>query len=397
VLIHAATDNDIHPPRSGATQRTFGLLRGLARRADVRALCVVPNRSRGAARESAGGVSLVRRRAWYTGLAWRLDRFGLAPMLVAARGHRASAASLLRALEGEADVFAADLLLTPLFARHAAPVKVYTAHNVELDHFRETHASLGSSHRWMRELEALERQAIEQSSLIVACTPEDAARFTELYGVEPGRLALAPNGWDETRVSAATPDSRAHARRRLGLEDRGTIALFVGSDVPHNREAVRALCRDVAPALAAQGATLLVVGSAARAVASPAAAAVRAFDEVDDLLPYLHAADVGLNPVSAGGGSNVKLPTYLAAGLAVVTTSFGLRGFAALAPHVIECTVERMPEALRERPAGWASRGEAMPAGVAELAWGRIGERLAARFETTLATSRIATAEGAGA
>ena len=31
MLIHAATDQDIHPPLFGGPQRTFGLLRGLAR------------------------------------------------------------------------------------------------------------------------------------------------------------------------------------------------------------------------------------------------------------------------------------------------------------------------------------------------------------------------------
>jgi glycosyltransferase involved in cell wall biosynthesis len=397
VLIHAATDNDIYPPRSGATQRTFGLLRGLARRADVRALCVVPNRSRGAAREVADGVTLVRRRAWYTGLAWRLDRLGLAPMLVASRGHRAAAVSLLRALEGEATVFAADLLLTPLFERHGAPIKVYAAHNVELDHFRETHPSLGSSHRWLRELEALERRAIENASLIIACTREDAARFTELYAADAGRIEIAPNGWDELRVRAVTPESRARARAKLGVSERDRVALFVGSDVPHNREAARVLCRVVAPQLAAQGAKLLIVGSVARALRQPLSAGVQAFDEVDDLLPFLHAADVGLNPASSGGGSNVKLPTYLAAGLAVITTPFGLRGYDALAAHVIESESGHIAEAMRERPIGWALRGDVIPESIAELAWGRIGERLAARLESLAASEKMTVARGAGA
>src|SRR5262249_6843451 len=45
VTLHLACDNDIHPALFGATQRLFGLARGMATRADVRALCVVPNRS----------------------------------------------------------------------------------------------------------------------------------------------------------------------------------------------------------------------------------------------------------------------------------------------------------------------------------------------------------------
>ena len=61
MLIHGATDNDLHPPRFGGTQRAFGLFRGLARRHDVRVLCVVPNRTRGAREAMAHRVTLLRR------------------------------------------------------------------------------------------------------------------------------------------------------------------------------------------------------------------------------------------------------------------------------------------------------------------------------------------------
>ena len=87
VLIHGFTDNDIHPPRFGSTQRTFGLYRGLARRHQVRVLCVVEYRNRAARAARPDGVELVRRRAWYTAAAWRLERLGLAPLWLATAGH----------------------------------------------------------------------------------------------------------------------------------------------------------------------------------------------------------------------------------------------------------------------------------------------------------------------
>jgi hypothetical protein len=98
----------------------------------------------------------------------------------------------------------------------------------------------------------------------------------------------------------------------------------------------------------------------------------------------LHAADVGINPVSSGAGSNVKLPTYLAAGLAVVTSAYGLRGYPELAPHVIVAEAADLPEALRARPRGWAARGLSMPAAVSALAWGQLGERLGERLAAEL-------------
>jgi hypothetical protein len=103
-----------------------------------------------------------------------------------------------------------------------------------------------------------------------------------------------------------------------------------------------------------------------------------------DLAPLLHAADAGLNPSLAGGGSNVKLATYLAAGLATVTTPHGLRGYAPLEPWASVAPIERMTEALRERPRGWAARGLALPAAIAAYGWGGLGEALGERLAERL-------------
>ena len=384
MLIHVATDNDIFPPRFGATQRTFGLCRGLARRHLVRALCVVPNRSQGAREERAEKVELLRRRAWYTSLAWRLDRLRAAPLQVAARGHAAHADALLGALGQGADVFAADLMLAPLLGRKSAPHLVYTAHNVEADHFAATHGAFGRSARWRAYVRSLEEQAVQAAELTVACTGVDAERMCALYRVPAERVAVIPNGWDEQRISAPSAEARGRARAALGLAEKETAALFVGSDTTPNRKALGFLLERVMPPLGAHGFRLLVVGSVARAVRSRPAAWLRLSPEVDELDPWLHAADIGLNPAFSGGGSNVKLPTYLAAGLAAITTPFGLRGYPELTPHVTVAEAESFAEALRARPAGWGSTGRAMPYAVAALAWGRLGERLAERFETLL-------------
>ena len=381
MLIHVATDNDIHPPRFVATQRTWGLCRALARRHDVRALCVVPNRTRAPLEEEIQGVVLRRRRAWYTSVAWRLERWGVAPLAVAAAGHRRRAARLLEALPEEAPAFAADLLLTPLFDSHPAPLKIYTAHNVEADHFRATQGNLGRSDRWRGEIEALERHAARAAGLIVACTDEDAARFRELYGIDPARITIAPNGWDETRLRPAEPESRASARDERGFGEHELVSLFVGSDVPHNVEAAHWLVDDLFPRLEAGAHRLVIAGTVARTLTAPRRPWLTLAGEVEPLEPWLHAADVGLNPVTSGGGSNVKLPAYLAAGLAVVTTPFGLRGYPGLAPLVTAAPRSGFASALDARPRGWAAREEPMPPAVADLAWGRIGERLAARIE----------------
>jgi hypothetical protein len=97
-----------------------------------------------------------------------------------------------------------------------------------------------------------------------------------------------------------------------------------------------------------------------------------------DVLPLLHAADVGLNPVMAGGGSNVKVPTCLGAGLAVLTTEFGLRGYESLEPFCVTTTLDGFADAWRSRPRGWAAadRQQPPPEPIVDHQWGAIGQRL---------------------
>lgn len=387
MLIHAAVDNDIHPPRFGGAQRSFGLARGLARRHAVRVLCVTPNRAGGPARERVDGVELVRRKSWHTSLAWRLERARLAPLFVVEAGHRANAARYAAALGPGADVLAADLHLASLLEAARAPLKVHTSHNVEFDRFLSAAPPVAGRARWAERLRRLERRAVESAHLTVVCTDEDAARMRELYGLPGGRLEVVPNGFDETRLAPPSAAARAQARARFGFGEHDYVAAFVGADWGPNREALALLTERVLPALAGDGVRLLVVGAVGRRLAGRREPWLVVAGEAPELAPLLHAADCGLNPVLGGGGSNVKLPGYLACGLAVVTTPFGVRGYAPLASECVVVAADGFADALRARPRGRAARGEAAAEALAEYAWGRLGERLGERCGARLAAA----------
>ncbi len=376
MLIHTAHDNDIHPARFGGTQRSFGLVRGLARRNQVHALCVVPNRTAAPAEETVDGVRIVRRKAWETSAAWRLERLGLAPLFTAERAHRAHRGRYRAALGGVADVLAADLALAGMLDGAPEPLRVHTSQNVEYDRFVEAAPRLLARARWAEQLRALERDAVAHADLTVVCTDEDAARMRELHGADPERLAVIANGYDERELRPPTAAERAAARTAIGLAENEYALVFVGADWGPNREALAFLVDRVLPALSGDGLRLLVVGSAGRRLAGRRDPGLIVAGEVPSLLPWLHAADAGANPVLSGGGSNVKVPAYLAAGLAVITTPFGVRGYAPLVPHVTVAPPESYPDAVRARPRGFAARGESAPAVLAEYAWGRLGERL---------------------
>ncbi len=386
--IHWACDNDIHPPLFGATQRLFGLARGMATRAHVRALCVVPNRSRGAREEQVAGVELRRVKSWHTSAAWWLERARLAPSFTAEAGHRARAGAYREALGGRADVLLCDLALTGLFRGASGPLRVYHAHNVEAERWRSTAPRVWRRAYWGGRLAELERRAVSESELCVACTDEDARLLRSLHGARD--VEVVPNGYDETAFAPATAASRAAARHALGLPEHAYVAAFVGGDWAPNHEALAWLVERVMPALAADGFVLLAVGAVARRFTGRGERWLVLRPETPDLAPLLAAADCGLNPVTSGGGSNVKVPTYLAMGLAVVSTAFGLRGYAPLAAAVTSAERDATPDVLRTRPRGWAARGETAPASLGEFAWGTLGARLA----ESLAARRSAVSPG---
>ncbi|MBI5168991.1 MAG: glycosyltransferase family 4 protein [Candidatus Eisenbacteria bacterium] len=400
MTIHGVVDNDIFPARFGGSQRSFGLARGLARRHRVRMLCVVPNRSEGAADERVAGVELRRRKAWHTSLAWRLEQAKLAPLFAAEAGHRGNAARYAAALAappyGSAggadgaehpDVLTADLNVSAVLERAKAPLRVYTSHNVEYDRFTHAAPPVAMRASWASRLRAIEQRAVASADFTVVCTDDDAHRMRELYGAGAERFTVIPNGFDETELRAPLPGEREAARAALGFAPDEYVAVFVGADWGPNREALAVLTGRVMPALAGERVKLLVVGTVTRALAGRREPWLVAHGEAAAILPLLHAADAGVNPVLTGGGSNVKVPTYLAAGLAVVTTPFGVRGYAPLEPHVVVAETDDFADALRARPAGHAARAERAPEALGEYAWGRLGERLGEDMERRLRTA----------
>jgi glycosyltransferase involved in cell wall biosynthesis len=70
---------------------------------------------------------------------------------------------------------------------------------------------------------------------------------------------------------------------------------------------------------------------------------------VDDLRPFLAASDIALNPMLSGGGSNIKMFDYLAAGLPVLSTPFGARGLEGAIGRALEiCQIGEFASRLRQ-------------------------------------------------
>ncbi len=383
--IQALISQNVYPPVLGGAQRVFHLCRAMARTARVRVACAVNARERARRRETADGVEIARVKTYHPTLFYYLQCARLVPDCLDHAVYRLWPWPLAGALDRDADVWQADSLSLTAFFVHAPrrALKVYSSQNVEAEWFARVGPPLVARAHWVRRVAALERWAVTRADLVLAVSDEDREEFVRRYGAAPEKVVVVDNGYDPGTVHPPHAEERATARRRLGLDGERAL-VFMGSDILHNRMAAEALFRHVVPRLPALGARLYLVGGVSTALAAQAARVgggrVHCLGVVDDLRPVLWAADVALHPMTTGAGSNVKLPAYLGAGLPVVASPFGMRGFARLRPFVTEAPVEDFAAVL--------ARGVALDPCVAgplaSYSWSALGERLLAVYEARL-------------
>jgi hypothetical protein len=233
---------------------------------------------------------------------------------------------------------------------------VYSSQNVEFDYV-SAESPAGAVRRLAgARVRALESRLVARASHVFVCSEDDRNRFGELYEVPADRISVIPNGIDFAAI-----DGRWKERDRAPLTPGGSRfprrALFTGSAVAHNHEAVGALLTRVAPGLEREVEFVIVGGCARRFRREHRPNVV--FDAEADISQYIRPGTVGLNCVQNGSGTSMKLLHYLAHDLPVLTTPFGLRGFQDLSPWVTTARLEDFPQALRrELPAPRGVRKE---------------------------------------
>ena len=237
----------------------------------------------------------------------------------------------------------------------------------------------------------IERDLCRAADLVLACSHEDRRLFHELYDVPFGKCLVVPNGMFTDRIAPATAERRVEAKRALGLPP-GPVAIFVGSLYPPNVEAARFVNATLAPQLV--DVTFVLCGGVGEALERPEVASnVRVTRTIPEAQKqqFLEAADVAVNPMFSGSGTNIKMFEFMAAGLPIVTTGVGARGcdgldsaFAVASAQTFASTI-RAVLADRDRASAMGEAGRRL---VSErYSWERISPslgRVLHRYRATL-------------
>jgi len=261
----------------------------------------------------------------------------------------------------EADIVLSDLPYCPPIPgpwRHKPWYLI--SHNLEHKLLEQGSVRQQRFASWMRGVEGAAPQTYTD---VLSCAEEDRTFFQAHDSGSRLRVPLVRCGVDP-RLYHFSPEMRPQIRAQLGLGDEDRVLVFSGSGFAPNVEAlqdIKAFCRAEAGFLARSRVCFLVVGSVSPEPCRDGALIVTG--PVPEVLPYFAAADAGINLVTRGSGSNVKLFEYLAARLPVISTVFGVRGTELKAfEDYLPCSRDDLKETIQRFTAGdrvfWRARAE---------------------------------------
>lgn len=331
LFILAVTSEVPWPLDSGGHLRTYHLISRLAREHDVTLVAPATAASEASDAMRDAGVDL---RAVPLGTTGRVAQ-GFSALQAAARGdayvmyrrhyHRQVAAAITATAAGRApDVLYLDHLDSFVYPDCGQALTVGDLHNVYSTLLART-ADEQSSSIWRRYLArearllaAAERRASARAGLLLAVSSLDAAHFRDLGAAD---VAVVPNGVDCVRY-ADLPVGRAQGP---------PVILFLGAmSWAPNASAAEFLARQVLPRVRERvpNARLQIVGRepSDRVKALAHCPGVEVTGAVKDVRPYLESASLLAVPLTAGGGTRLKILEAFAAGLPVVSTPVGCEG-----------------------------------------------------------------------
>lgn len=324
----------IYPPRGGGQSRIFHLYRHLAKWWDIDVVTITGADEKAFEGEIAPGLCEIRipksqeHEAQERALSQAAN---YAPVTDVAmfRLHSLTPdyAKALQKSAANADAVVAShpYLLGALMEVVPKKQLWFEAHNVEIDLKAKILGESKMAQELLAELQTAEAYCWQHAKVAFACSSEDIKRLTELYGNTAAIKLEVPNGVSLEDVPYTTLLERHALKKSIG-KTQAKIALFIGSWHGPNLEAIEHI---IGFAGQIPQVSFLVLGSGGQAFQKhnlPSNLNMVGMVDDEEKSILLSMADIALNPMTSGSGTNLKMLDYFAAGLPVVSTLFGARG-----------------------------------------------------------------------
>jgi glycosyltransferase involved in cell wall biosynthesis len=198
---------------------------------------------------------------------------------------------------------------------------VVVEHNVEYQRLRDQVAELSPlAFDFLRHVEV---QLCNQSDAVVAVSERDRKQLVE-DGVIADYIHYIPLGVDIAQFDSPHPID-VRACHGIGREE--LVLVYHGTYMyPPNLEAMQAMAQRIMPLLKMRGIRAKVLAVGRHPPQEPLHEDIIFTGPVEQVAPYLLAADMAVVPLLKGGGTRMKILDYFAAGLPVVSTAKGIEG-----------------------------------------------------------------------
>lgn len=329
-----ATTFKVFPPMNGGQARVYHLYRNLARHYDIDIVALGGPADAHSEIEIAPGLLeiTIPRSQDHADAEYFVSRlvgerpvsdittnalFGLTPSYVEALE--------LSATTSEAVIACHPFMIDAI--AEAAPDKPlwYEAQDVELTLKSAVFSGVPEAEALMGEVTRAEGAAWTAATRVFACAQRDLDELGRIYGPTRAWLSEVPNGVSLDDIVFTDLAERRRLQRAGGLAGQ-QVAIFLGSWHGPNLEAVEDI---LAQASHCPQTRFLIIGSVClpfRDRSLPTNVELMGAVDMETRDLMLALADVALNPMRSGTGTNLKMLDYMAAGVPVISSAFGARG-----------------------------------------------------------------------
>jgi glycosyltransferase involved in cell wall biosynthesis len=197
---------------------------------------------------------------------------------------------------------------------------IYESHNAEFQLKEQMLLKHPKHQELTSQVYKIEKLACENSQFIVASSKDDYAPLLKVCGASK-EVFIIPNGVEV--LYDTLYDIKSIKDSFYGYP----IIVFMGSAHKPNIDALRFIIDELAVKL--KDFYFIVIGSVGDAVARPSVKNVLLFGKLEEKYKniLLQIADIAINPMMEGSGSNLKVAEYFSNRIPVVTTPIGARGY----------------------------------------------------------------------
>jgi len=353
--VTVVTTYGIYPPRGGGQNRIFYLYKEIAKTMIVDIICLVNENEPYKKTQVAQNMFEIRvpktklhaKKEFDIAMASGIPITDIA-MLTLYNDTPRYTQEILRSAKTSNAIIMSQPYTYPLLKEHIKDIPIiHESQNLEFALKKQMLKDTPYNKELLKKLFEVEKKAYQDSYLTTFCSYEDAKMFEKAYDYKHSNTAIVPNGVDLSTVHFVSKEQKEALKNHLGLQNT-KIVLFIGSWHQPNIDAVEEIIK-LSSKL--QDYRFIVIGSVGNYFSKKTLPKNIAFGGIvddEEKQICLSIADIAINPMLSGSGTNLKMLDYMASGIPVLSTPVGARGLDIPSGYIAVADISKFAYIIKE-------------------------------------------------